>query len=1067
MLKGVVKSGNMPIPGVTVTAINTATRQKTSTWTDVDGSYVLPLPAAGTYFLRTQMTGFAPAMQRLQVNASQDQRVDLELVLASRYQGPLPGERPNAPSGTNGQQANAGSGPGRRSTNGNGRFQSLNVMQGEDAGGLQNSNVAPPGMPVPGIPPNTSTESVEVSGNNEGSLSGASSEEMRQRWQDARDQREGGMGPAGPGGPRGGPPGGSGGGPVMVMRAGGRGFDINRPHGTLYYTLGDSAFNAAPYSLTGVPSLKPSYSQDRFGGAVGGPLNIPKLYHGGNKTFFFVHYNGTLGDAPYDAFSTVPTLAERGGNFSQTHVMNGDVPGALVQIFNPVTHEPFVNSIIPQNQINPASAGLVKFIPLPNLPGAIQNFHFVTAATNNSNDLNLRIMHAFNGMRFGPGRQNAPRNNLTFGFHYHTADTTLTNPFPSVGGNTSARSFDIPVAYIRTFGKLTNIARVDYNRNRISTLNLYAFSNNITGDLGIAGVSQNPFDFGLPNLSFTNFASLTDTNPLLRRDQTISFSDSMIYTHGKHTLRWGGDFRRIELNTMTDSNARGSFIFTGLNTADIVNGTPVHGTGFDFADFLLGLPQQTSVQFGANNYHFRGNSWDLYGQDEWRVRGNLTLNLGLRYEYVSPLTEINGMIANLDVAPGFTAVVPVLPNQVGAFTGRFPASLVNPYRLGFAPRVGIAWKPLQKTIVRAGYGTNYNTGAYSNIVQQMAFQPPFSFTQTNVQSLATTPLTLQNGFPPNPPGSVTNNYGVNKDYKLGYVQIWNLDIQQEITPTLVMNLDYTGTKGTHLDILEAPDRTATGLRIPEVQPFLFENSDGSSTANAGTVRLRKRLQHGVAVGGSYTFSKSLDNASTIGGGTTVVAQDAFNLAAERGLSSFDQRHRFVADYLWELPFGHDKMWLSGASLWRAVFGDWQWSGDWTIASGLPFTPRILGAFNDVSRGTNGTLRPDVTGLPISISDPTVAAWFNTAAFVAPPPGQFGNARRNSIIGPGTRMFDMALTKVIPLGESRVLELRASATNVFNTPQFAAIDAIVNSPSYGRVTSVGNMRQLQLTGRFRF
>src|SRR5579884_2794978 len=239
VLRGVVKSGNMPIPGVTVTAINTATHQKTSTWTDVDGSYILPLPAAGTYFLRTQMTGFAPAMQRLQVTASQQQRVDLELVLASRYQGPMPGERPNGSPGTNGRQANANGNTGRAGGMGNGRFQSLNVMQGEEAGNFQNS-VAPPGMPVPGIAPNTSTESVEVSGNNEGGLSGASSEEMRQRWQDARDQREGPGGPSTPGGyragPGGGPPGG--GGPIMVMRAGGRGFDINRPHGTVYYTLG-------------------------------------------------------------------------------------------------------------------------------------------------------------------------------------------------------------------------------------------------------------------------------------------------------------------------------------------------------------------------------------------------------------------------------------------------------------------------------------------------------------------------------------------------------------------------------------------------------------------------------------------------------------------------------------------------------------------------------------------------------------------------------------------------------------------------------------------------------------
>lgn len=1057
VIRGIVKSGNTPIPGVTVTAINTATRQKTSTWTDVDGSYTLSLPATGSYFLRTQMTGFAPAMRRLEINTpSKEQKMDLELVLASRYQGPMPGEQ-------RGVNANGGFGrhPGM---NGNGRFQGLSVMQSEEAGDFQDNKVAPAGMPVPGIAPNTSSESVEVSGNGEGNLSGMSSEEMRQRWQDARDQREGGSYGGPGGGPRGGGPGG-GGGPMMIMR-GGRGFDINRPHGTVYYTIGESALDASPYSLTGQPGTKPSYSQNRFGAAIGGPLNIPKIYKGGNKTFFFVNYNGTYGDNPYDAFSTVPTLAERSGNFSNTRIANGANAGSRVEIFDPKTRQPFPNNTIPQNMIDPAAAGLLPFIPLPNLPGDVQNFHFITAATNNTNDLNVRVMHSFNGATFRPGRRGGPRNNLIFGLHYHTANTNLTNPFPSVGGNTSTRSIDVPVSYIRTFGKLTNIARVDYNRNRISTLNLYAFSQDITGNLGITGVSTNPFDFGVPNLSFTNFASLNDTNPLLRRDQTFTVSDSMVLNHGNHTLRWGGDFRRIQLNTTTDSNARGSFIFTGLNTAQMVNGVPAPGTGVDFADFLLGLPQQTSAQFGDNSYHFRGNSWDLFVQDEWRIRGNLTFNLGLRYEYVSPYAEINDRIVNLDVAPGFTAVVPVLPNQVGTFTGRYPATLVDPDRNNFAPRVGIAWKPLQKTVVRAGYGINYNTSAYSNIVQQLAFQPPFSFTQTNVQS-ATTQLTLQNGFPANPPDSVTNNYGVDRHYPLGYVQIWNLDVQQEIAPTLVMNLDYTGTKGTHLDIVEAPNRTATGVRIPGVQPFLFEDSNGSSVANAGTVRVRKRLQHGISIGGSYTFSKSLDNASTIGGGATVVAQNAFDLAAERGLSSFDQRHRFTADYLWELPFGHDKRWLTGSGPLRDILGDWQWSGSWTIASGLPFTPRILGAFSDVNRGTNGTLRPDVTGLPVSISDPTVAEWFNTAAFVAPPPGQFGDARRNSITGPGTRLFNMALTKVIPLKESRVLEFRASASNVFNTPQFTAIDSIVNSPTYGRVVAAGNMRQMQLTGRLRF
>jgi hypothetical protein len=209
-------------------------------------------------------------------------------------------------------------------------------------------------------------------------------------------------------------------------------------------------------------------------------------------------------------------------------------------------------------------------------------------------------------------------------------------------------------------------------------------------------------------------------------------------------------------------------------------------------------------------------------------------------------------------------------------------------------------------------------------------------------------------------------------------------------------------------------------------------------------------------------------AAASNSGTASVAQDAFNLSAERGLSSFNQTHRLTADYLWELPFGHDKRWLSRNSAMRAIFGDWQWSGDWTFASGLPFTPRLLGNFEDVNRGSNGTLRPDmVPGQSLDIANPSIGMWFNTAAFVAPPVGQYGDARRNSIIGPDSNVFDMAFTKIIPLKESRVLEFRAQATNIFNMPNYSSIDTVVNSPTFGRVTAVGALRQITMTARFRF
>ncbi len=317
------------------------------------------------------------------------------------------------------------------------------------------------------------------------------------------------------------------------------------------------------------------------------------------------------------------------------------------------------------------------------------------------------------------------------------------------------------------------------------------------------------------------------------------------------------------------------------------------------------------------------------------------------------------------------------------------------------------------------------------------------------------------------------------NYPLGYVQIWNLDFQQTITPTLVLNLDYTGTKGTHLDLLDAPNRTPIGLRIPTVPAFYYEDSVADSNANAGTVRLRKRLAHAISVGGTYTWSKSLDNASTIGAGSalvspngtvtgqSVVAQNPFNLKAEYGLSSFNQTQKFTGDYLWELPLGHEKRWLTGPGIARDVLGDWQWSGDWTIGSGFPFTPRVLGSFTDVNSGVNGTLRANVTGEPVQLSNPSIGEWFNTAAFVAPPLGQYGDARRNSVIGPGEVIFDMAMTKVFPLKESRMFEVRMSATNVFNHPVYTSIDTVVNSPTFGRVTAVGAMRSVLMTARFRF
>ena len=373
-------------------------------WSQANSSYKLTLPGDGEYVVRAQMAAFANVTSHVMVGpANQSPRVDLEIVLLSRSQSAQ----------GNMQRRAAGQGMGNRG------FQSLSV-QGE-AGGDQGVNgadsVAPSGMPVPGVPPTIATESVAVSGSNSPSLAGMSGDELRSRYgQDGLPAGVSGAagGPMGGGfGGPGGRGGGGGGGPVRI---GGRGVNINQPHGTVYYSANDAVLNAAPFSLTGQPTTNPAYLQQRFGALIGGPLFIPHIYNGASKTFFFLHYNGTLGDTPYSFFSTVPTLAERSGNFSQTLVN-----GQPVQIFNPATGLPFANGTIPQNMINSAARGLLPYIPLPNLPGEFQNFRYITAAKNDSNDFNIRVNQGLGGSSVGPGRgrNRGPQNNLNVGFHYH------------------------------------------------------------------------------------------------------------------------------------------------------------------------------------------------------------------------------------------------------------------------------------------------------------------------------------------------------------------------------------------------------------------------------------------------------------------------------------------------------------------------------------------------------------------------------------------------------------------------------------------------------------------------
>jgi trimeric autotransporter adhesin len=597
--------------------------------------------------------------------------------------------------------------------------------------------------------------------------------------------------------------------------------------------------------------------------------------------------------------------------------------------------------------------------------------------------------------------------------------------------------------------------RFGFNRQRSDTQNLYSFNQNIAGDAGLLGVSTDPLDWGAPSLSIgSTLTALRDTAPMSRTDQTISIGDTIVRTIGAHTMRYGGDLRSVHADSRNDANARGAYVFTGLYT-----GSPL-------GDFLLGFPQQSTLQAGRLD-RFRQHTFDLFVQDDWRWKPKLTVNAGLRYEYYSPLAEASNQLAGLDASPTFTQAVQVTAGATSPFAGALPDTIVRPFRTGFAPRIGLAWKPQSATTVRTGYGINYNASVYQSIAQQLSAQPPFVSTQT-VLATSGTPLPIATALTTVSPGVTTNTYGVDPNYRLGYVQIWNADVQRDIARVYTFGIGYTGTRGSNLDILRAPNRNPDGtLRIAGVVPFIWESSEGDSILQSMTVRFRKRQTHGIAAGVTYTLSKSIDDASSIGGSGGVVAQNDQDLAAERGLSSFDQRHRLSGDFRIELPFGANKRWFNDNGLMAAVLGNWQVNGSVQLASGTPFTARVLASITDVATGVNGTLRANYNGEPLQVSDPTVLKFFNTGAFTVPLPGTFGSAGRNTIIGPGTSVLNFGVMRNINFGQTRGMTIQLMANNVLNTVQYASIDTVVNDRNFGTVTATRPMRRVQILTRFRF
>jgi hypothetical protein len=1137
---GVVRTaGGVPIPGAALRLVQSASGQTWLSWTDQNGRFTMPGLPPGRYRIEVTQLGFQPLLRETDVTAVAAEPLEITLSIAP-LEALTPPEQPpsEAVEQTRSQQADAaapdenapaaaqppargpraargGGGAGRGTAPGapgagrgrggfqqvdvsNGAPESPDVAQGQDqdaedeqvfgqepdlpgageaealgqaassdafllAGTVGRADVPSPGLDAGGpgafgrdigaaagfgAPGGEGAQLNGVPVPGAGGFAGAG--------------RGGGPGLGGGGG-RGGP-GGVGGpgvqplwGLARVARQ-----RANRIRFSVSNEYSNSALNARPYSLSGTEEPKIGSWEEGFGLNLGGPLRIPKLYDGTDRTFFFLNYSLNRSRSAVDQYATVPTLAERNGDFSER--------GA--QLYDPSSNSAgprtsWGSSIPSGVPLDPAALGLLQYIPEPNLPGLAQNFHLQDRVPSATDRIGIRIQHAF-----------SPRVHLAVNYNIQQSENHAFQSFPAFERDQSSRGQSVTLNLTQNWSRtFIHNSQLFFTRNRNQSLNQFAFVQDVAGMLGITGVSSAPIDFGVPQLNFTNFTDASDPVPSLTRNQTWRFVDSVRILRASHSLTAGFEVRRAQNSTLTNPTPRGAFTFSGALTSQLdAAGLPLPGTGLDFADFLLGLPAATNLRFGTPATYFRNWTYAAFFNDDWRIAPVFTLNWGIRYEAVTPSSELYGHIANLDVSPDFTQAAVVVPGQAGPYSGELPPALIRGDYNNWSPRVGIAWRPPLRhaMTVRAGYSLVHNSASYGRFASSMASQPPWAQAQT-LQSDATQLLTLENGFPAASPNTLRNTIAVDPDYKLAYAQLWNLSVETPLFRA-PFSITYTGTKGTHLDTLLGfagtnnlnPLSAGQSPAIQNAQGFTYNTSSGNSIFHALQLRIRGRASRYMRFGATYTLGKSVDNASSIGGGQQIIAQDSGNLAAERGLSSFDVRHQFRANYSYDLPFGERRR-FARSGWTSAALGDWSLSGTLTMRSGTPFTARVFDSACQILPGVYSQRADQISDPFLPADQRTPQQYFNTAAFAVPAGDCIGSAARNTITGPGSFLMNLEVAKNIRLGRDgqRRMEIRWEVDNLTNTPNFTGLSTVVNSATFGRVTGASGMRSMSIRTRVNF
>lgn len=825
-------------------------------------------------------------------------------------------------------------------------------------------------------------------------------------------------------------------------------FGNNRPgrrglfNGSLGLLGGNSAWDARPYAFsTDHAPTKPDYSDVQFASTFAGPVPVPFVR--GARTLLNLGYQRSSVTTANTVSSRVPTSRERAGDFSSSR----DAGGNPVTIVDPSSGAAFPNATIPSGRLSPQALALLAFYPQANVDDA-GSVNYETALTERTRRDALQVR---------AGGAPTLRQQLSLSLSYQRADTSSLSLFRFVD-RSHAVDLTAEVSWSYRFSPTRSLrTRYQFVGGSMAVHPFFADREDVSADAGIAGSDRAPGSWGPPHLAFASgLAGLSSVAPASRDTRThVAFAE-FGWLRGHHSVTFGGEWRGRRVSDASKSDPRGTFTFTGAATGD------------DFADFLLGLPQASAISFGDGRI-LTGSLANAYVMDDWGLASGVTINAGVRWEYEGPMTERKGRLANLDLAPDFSAATAVSPaSPTGSLTGRrYSSALLDRDLRGVEPRLGVAWRPLAASslLIRGGYGIYRQTNIYLPIATWLSQQPPFSTTATTA-STAERPLTLADGLGSSP-DAVPNTVAVDPALRVGYAETWQMSAQRDLPASLTVAASYLGTRGHHLLRESLPNTVPPGAAPMCVScpiGFIDVTSDGSSSRHALQVQVRRRLRSGFRASVQYTLASAKDNAAAMAGVSAsgaAIVQDWRDPDADWGPSAFDQRHLATGDVEYTTGVG-----IRGGALLRGMrarlFKGWVFAGQISTGSGLPLTPRSLAPVPGT--GVTGTVRASV--VPVARAAP--AGYFlDPAAFAAPAAGAWGTAGRNSARGPASFSLNASLGRSFVVTERMTLDWRLDATNVLNRVTYVDVNAWVGSPQFGLPDRAASMRKIRMSLRWRF